>query len=303
MKQKSVNRYMSVNKIILVLSYFWICIYSSQSYAQNITPDVNQKRSSEESVLFGVVADIQYADKDSLRGRYYRASIKNLKECVADLNKRNLSYTIQLGDIIDGHREIPEKTHQDLDSVMGVIKHLTMPLYHVIGNHDMIAGKEYLQTSLRLNKFYYGFSIPSANGWRFVVLDGNDAGYGVMSDIQIGWFGTILKQAESKGEKVICFCHYALVPDTNMHHYMAQPAQILKLVDNTNCVVAWFAGHDHKGGYVNRDGVHHITLKGMVEAPFKNSYAIVELFPDKIRISGIGKEESRELKLKNVTKH
>jgi manganese-dependent ADP-ribose/CDP-alcohol diphosphatase len=86
--------------------------------------------------------------------------------------------------------------------------------------------------------------------------------------------------------------------DAASRHSMAEPEPILDILDNSDCVSAWFAGHDHEGGYAFRNGVHHITIKGMVEAPLENAYAIVELLPDKIRITGIGKEVSRELPIK-----
>ena len=76
---------------------------------------------------------------------------------------------------------------------------------------------------------------------------------------------------------------------------MAKPEPVLEILDNTGCVKAWFAGHDYKGGYCVRNGIHHVTMKGMVEAPLKNSYATVKLYPDKMIIAGFGKEESRLL--------
>jgi hypothetical protein len=80
---------------------------------------------------------------------------------------------------------------------------------------------------------------------------------------------------------------------------MAKPEPILNILDHTACVTAWIAGHDHAGGYALRNGIHHITFKGMVEAPGENSYAFVEFYRDTIRITGIGKEVSREISLRN----
>jgi hypothetical protein len=82
-----------------------------------------------------------------------------------------------------------------------------------------------------------------------------------------------------------------------MRHYMAKTEPILDILDNSHCVQAWLAGHDHGGGYAFSHGIHHFTFKGMVEAPLENSYAIIEMYDDKIRIIGKGKEISRELPL------
>ena len=66
-------------------------------------------------------------------------------------------------------------------------------------------------------------------------------------------------------------------------------------MDRSGCVVAWFAGHDHAGGYAVRKGVHHVTLKGIFEEPVKNAYALIELHPDRIKKTGFGAEPSRDM--------
>jgi hypothetical protein len=78
---------------------------------------------------------------------------------------------------------------------------------------------------------------------------------------------------------------------------MDKPEPVLQAMDEAGCVAAWFAGHDHAGGYYTRKGVHHVTLKGMVEAPVSNAYALIELHPGMIRETGFGKEPSREMAL------
>ncbi|MDD4190933.1 MAG: metallophosphoesterase [Mangrovibacterium sp.] len=289
MKKIIIPGYKIAIGIVLFLFFFRTGNLPAQCPGKNNTP--------RQSVRFGVIADIQFADKDSNNRRFYRTSIQRLRQCVTDLNAERPAFAIQLGDIIDGHKENPVQTHRDLDAVIGVINQLSMPLYHVIGNHDMTAGREYLGTKLGMRQFYYDFSIPAAKGWRFIVLDGNDGGYGIMSDSQIAWLKETLNEAETKKERVICFCHYALIPDSTMHHYMAKPEPVLEILDNSRCVKAWFAGHDHGGGYTFRNKIHYLTFKGMIEAPLENSYALVELCEGKILIIGKGKEVSRELPL------
>jgi len=238
----------------------------------------------------GVLSDIQYADKDPGGLRHYRSSLQRLEECVADLNARKPDIVIQLGDIIDSGPE------SHLDAVLESFDRLTMPLYHVVGNHCLTIGREPLRRQLALQSFYYDFILPGAKGWRFVVLDGNDGGYGVVGWPQQEWFRATLKQAVQKGERVICFCHFPLIDGAAPGARMADPQPLLSAMDEAPCVVAWFAGHDHAGGYAIRKGVHHVTIKGMVEASQKNAYALIELYPDGIRERGIGEEPCREMK-------
>jgi len=247
--------------------------------------------------VFGVMADIQYGDKPDHLKRHYRTALARLDECVADLNQRKPAFVIQLGDIVDGYDDDQARSNKDLDTVLPKLGQLTMPVYHVIGNHCMHVGAAALHDKLGLERFYYDFTVPGAAGWRFVVLDGNDAGYGVVSDEQLAWFRRTLKEAKARDERVICFCHFALTKEAAAHHRMNKPAPVLAAIDEAGCVAAWFAGHDHQGGYARRKGVHHVTVKGIVEAPETNAYALVELYPDRIREIGFGSEPSRELPL------
>jgi len=240
---------------------------------------------------FGIIADVQYGDKDTRGARHYREGLDKLKECVGELNKQELAFTIQLGDIIDGNKE---KTHSDLESVLEEYDKLTMPKYHVVGNHCLTAGKNTLHQKLDLDKFYYDFTIPVAKGWRFVVLDGNDAGYGVLGKEQLAWLESRLAHASDNREKVIVFNHFGLLKSAARHR-MKTPEPVLKLIDKSGCVVAYFAGHDHRGGYAFQDGIHHVTVKGIVEAPIDNAYAVIEVYSTKLREVGYGKEPSREL--------
>lgn len=256
-----------------------------------------QQACAQQLPAFGVVADIQYADKTGSISRDYKTSLQRLDQCVGELNKKNLDFVIQLGDAIDGYGTNAVASVKDLDSVLSVFNRLTAPKYHVVGNHCQSAGKETLRQRLGLKDFYYTFTDTSAKGWRFVVLDGNDAGYGVMSDEQLAWFRTTLSQAQKTGEKVICFCHFPLIKAAAESNCMAKPEPVLAALDAAPCVVAWIAGHDHGGGYARRNGVHHITLHGLVEAPGTTAYARIELGADSIKETGFGNEPSRELPL------
>jgi 3',5'-cyclic AMP phosphodiesterase CpdA len=245
---------------------------------------------------FGVVADVQYADKDAAGARHYRESLDNLEECVAELNRHDLAFTIELGDIIDGN-VTPEKTLSDLDTITGVYDRLEMPKYFVVGNHCLNAGKESLREKLSRESFYYDFRVPEAGGFRFVVLDGNDAGYGVLGEKQLEWLRDTLADALANDQRVILFNHFALLEAAAAHHRMREPGPVLDAMDEAGCVIAYFAGHDHAGGYAERNGVHNVTVKGMVEAPEKNAYAVIEVYPDKLKEIGFGAEPLRVMPL------
>lgn len=246
---------------------------------------------------FGVITDIQYSDKDSSRTRYYRAAMERLDECVAALNALDLAFTIQLGDLIGGHKYGRRKTQNDLERILTVWDKLNMPKYHVIGNHCLKAGKKVLKQKLGLKKFYYDFTTPEAKGWRFLVLDGNDAGHGVLGSEQLEWLRAKLRQAEDNKELVILFNHYALLESTAKYRRMKNPQPVLELINQSNAVVAYFAGHDHVGGYDLHNGIHHLTVKAMVGSPTASTYATVMVYRERLKVTGYGAEPSRDLLL------
>jgi hypothetical protein len=262
------------------------------------SPEVPQEDRA--SLTFGVLADIQYADKETHGSRHYRSSIGKLTDCIKDLNAGDLDFVIQLGDIIDGrwHRDgaidFPA-VNTDLKTVLKFFNQFNAPRYHVVGNHCMVAGAQILHQQLDLEKFYYDFTVPSAKGWRFIVLDGNDAGYGIIGDKQLAWLRVTLDQAAQRDERVICFCHYAVLPAAAEGARMAVTEPVLKVIEDPGCVVAWFAGHHHAGGYAFQKGIHHLTCKGMVEGPTANAYSVVEVHDDKLIVHGSGTEYDRVL--------
>ncbi|NLX26938.1 MAG: hypothetical protein GXY61_13445 [Lentisphaerae bacterium] len=246
------------------------------------------------SFSFGIMADVQYADREPNRIKHFRTSLNRLEASVEDLNSQNLLFTIQLGDIIDGS-DSPEKTEEELDAVLAEYKKLNMPAYHVIGNHCLTAGMDTLKKKLPLEKLYYDFVPAGTKGWRCVVLNSNDIEPGVVGDAQKKWLRTTLAKANTHGEKVIIFSHHALTKEAAPNVRMTNNDEVLPIVENAGCVVAVFAGHDHVGGYGLRNGIHHITLHGMLTAPEQNAYAVISVSPDGLFENGVGDEPDREM--------
>ncbi|MBN2685709.1 MAG: metallophosphoesterase [Pontiellaceae bacterium] len=245
---------------------------------------------------FGVMADIQYADRDPNGIKHFRTSLNRLETAVDDLNRQDLLFTIQLGDIIDGS-DSPDKTLEELDAVLVEYNKLNMPAYHVIGNHCLTAGVEALKKKLPLKKLYYDFVPDGTKGWRCVVLNSSDVEPGVVGDAQKEWLQTTLAKANTHGEKVIIFSHHALTKEAAPNVRMTNNDEVLPIVENAGCVVAVFAGHDHVGGYGLRNGIHHITLHSILTAPEQNAYAVITVSPDGLIENGAGDEPDREMPL------
>ncbi|MBN1908101.1 MAG: metallophosphoesterase [Pirellulales bacterium] len=266
--------------------------------AAEAQPSVQPRPAGQPPVFtFGLFADVQYGDKPDRGARRYGTSLERLKQCVAELNRHDLDFVIQLGDVIDGNDSI-EKTRQDLDRVLAEFARLDARLYHVVGNHCLTAGRNVLQKKLELAKPYYDFVPQGASGWRIVVLDGNIAGYGVLGKDQTQWLRVTLAKATRNGERVIVFNHFPLLKKAAPQHRMKKVEPLRTIINESGCVVAYLAGHQHSGGYTNDEGIHHVTVQGMVEAPKRNAYAIVDVFEDRITIRGFGKVPNRSLSIK-----
>lgn len=265
---------------------------------------------------FGVVADCQYADVQSEGVREYALSDRKLKSCVERLNVMNLKYVVSLGDLID-------RNFQSFNIVLPIVRDLEMPVYHVLGNHDYSVADKWkaeIPGKLGMPSRYYDFQVED---WRFVVLDGNDISFHAFSEYsdgykaaaeyykqkdldapewngaigakQIKWLQEVLKKATANREKVIIFCHFPVYPE-NVHN-LWNAGEVVQVIEKYPCVKVYMSGHNHGGNYGMKDGVHYLTMKGMVDTE-ENSYAVVEVFKDRLEIQGYGREKDRVMEIK-----
>jgi 3',5'-cyclic AMP phosphodiesterase CpdA len=270
------------------------------------------------AISFAVVADVQYADQNDSGRRHYRASLEKLRQCVADLNNQPLAFTIQLGDIVD-------RGSGNLDRVLAAFGQLKMPAYHVLGNHDLTVGRDRALCKLGMAQAYYSFTRGT---WRFVVLDCEDVSMdggwpedseryqqarewlerlkregrpyaetwnGAIGEQQLQWLREQLADARANGQLVVVFGHMpALAAASADWALLYNHDEVRQLLESSGNVVAYICGHEHAGGYAEENGVHYLTLQGMVETP-ENAYAVVTLLEDRIEIRGTGSVPSRTL--------
>lgn len=281
---------------------------------------------SEQAVRFGVVADVQYAEKPEAMGRHYVASRGALERCVTDLASKAPAFVIQLGDMIDGG----PNAEQELKTIDGVYRQLPMPRYHVMGNHDFAGiDRPAVLDILGIDQSYYCFDHGS---WRFVVLDTQDmaiqggwaenSGHyqqsvamleslkatgaenaqeynGGIGTEQKQWLRNLLEQADADGKKAIVFGHLPLMP-VGEKHTLWNGSQIVELFESHSCVKAYFCGHQHGDGYTFENGIHYVTFEAMVDAADKDgAWAVVSATSDGLLIEGSGAVTSRQLAIDN----
>jgi len=286
--------------------------------------------SSKPVISFGVIADIQYADKKPGSKRYYRQSLHNLDLSVRYFNQQHLDFIIQLGDLIDGRDKVEvvgvgqEGDAQDLSRVLSVLNTSKAPVYHVLGNHDFFQPRQKLLPILGLNRAYQSFVIK---GWKFIILDGMDVSVskgwstnhpnyilgrkmsadlvrkkspnsgtwnGAVGNEQLAWLKNELKTAKENDQKVIVFCHFPVKPTRlNGVYLLWNYQEVMDVLTSSAQVQAYIAGHNHQGSFNKEGSIRFVTIPGMVEAPNRNAWAVVLIFPDRIVIKGFGKVVSR----------
>jgi 3',5'-cyclic AMP phosphodiesterase CpdA len=280
-----------------------------------------QKETSKQASSFsiGVLTDCQYGDHEIRWGNFFPESPKRLDSIVRFFNRQNLQFRIHLGDFID-------QTYSSFDTLMPRWDKLRDPKYHVLGNHDFSVAdslKALVPSRMHLQNRYYSFQ---ENGWRFIVLDGNDISFygpsehvskisvdslfqkaqraenpsakpynGGLSKKQLNWLNAELEEARSNEQNVLIFSHFPMWPIDN--HNVWNNDELIALVDQYPEVKAFFAGHNHQGSYGLRKGVHHLTFKAVVNTPDSSAYALVHFDKNQIQIQGFGREQSRSLSL------
>jgi manganese-dependent ADP-ribose/CDP-alcohol diphosphatase len=263
---------------------------------------------------FGAVADCQYCEATS-KNRKYNLSPKKLTACVQHYNKQELSFVVHLGDFID-------RDFESFDKVVPIYNRLKAPHYHVLGNHDfsVVDDKKLLvPAKLGLKQRYYDFA---RNGWRFIVIDGNDVSLyawpkgdprtkaaaeyykslkprppswnGALGYEQLKWIEAKLQAATKAKERVMIFCHFPVYPKNN--HNLWNAGSLTELLSRYPCVAAYVNGHNHAGNYGQSDGIHYLTLKGMVDTE-QSSYSVIEVYADRLVVKGFGRETNRDLAL------
>lgn len=268
-------------------------------------------------IAFGLIADVQYCDCEPAGSRFYRNSTHKLREALQSLKKDSAEFIINLGDLID-------HGFHSFKPVLELIDSAGIKVYHCAGNHDYSVESKHkrkLPIDLHGRKGYYSFI---NRDFRFIVLNGNDMSLyssnrrssfreaesylkslmdagginavnwnGGIGSGQIRWLADQLDDAAAGGQKVLIFCHFPLFPE-NIHNLLNYK-EVVPVLEKYNNIIAWFNGHNHAGNYGNLNRIHFITMKGMVETESEGSCGLIEVFSNKICITGYGREKSQVL--------
>jgi manganese-dependent ADP-ribose/CDP-alcohol diphosphatase len=263
---------------------------------------------------FGMIADVQYADINTVGNRYYRFSIEKLETAVSSFREDSVDFIVNLGDLI-------ERDYESYKPVLNLLNSSGVKTYHISGNHDYSVDSRYLGRLPGFTESSEGYYSIIYKNYRLIFLNGNEISIyssankklirqandyivklreageinaidwnGGISRTQLGWLTSQLNDAADNSERVIILCHFPIAP-ANIHNLLNYK-EVQDILLKYNNIVAWFCGHNHEGNYGILDQVHVITFKGMVETEKSNSFAIIEAYNNKLMIRGFGRENS-----------
>jgi len=266
---------------------------------------------------FGVVADVQYCNYEPEGTRFYRSSLAKLREAVGAFQSDSVKFVVNLGDLID-------RDFESYKPVMNILDSSKLKIYHVAGNHDYSVNSRYKKKLPILKPGTKGYYSLVHENFRFVFLNGNEISTyssdnkksvkqgedllasmkdkkeinamnwnGGFSDAQLAWLKIELDNAANASEKVFLICHFPVVPENA--HNLLNYKEVLTLLENYQNIIAWLNGHNHAGNYGNFNMIHFVNFKGMVETESTNSFAIIDVYKNKLWIRGYGREKSQIL--------
>ncbi|MDL2282702.1 metallophosphoesterase [Parabacteroides sp. OttesenSCG-928-G06] len=270
---------------------------------------------------FGLIADIQYCDCETYGSRFYANSLQKLEECIDDLNNENVSFTVNLGDMVD------RDTEGNIEAVLSRLNKANKNVYNTTGNHDYggITDNDALYKKLGMPSAYYSFT---QKGWRFILLNTNEvASYanidgtfkeaelqqmrqriketgsrngatynGGISSVQMKWLNDELALAAKKKENVIILSHHPLYAAKGLT--ALNDLEIVELITSYPEVKLVISGHHHPGDFGTYKDIPFITTEGMIETADTNAYGIVEIYKDTIKVIGKGRTKSYDLPIK-----
>ena len=312
------------------IALFFFIYLSSNVFPQtggtiNFSDYIPDGCSNDPVLTIGLIADPQYCDCDPAGTRYYRETMWKLPQAIDTMNKYQVDFVMNLGDMIDRY-------YESYDSVSKHYEKLNMPYYNLLGNHAFEEVADELKSTIvsryGMPGYYYAFD---TGNWRFLVLDGTElAAYsryihpelaeegdsvwnsvqgmingltwnGGISKSQQAWMCSEIEQAADSGQNVILFCHLPVYPDS-VDLNLWNKDEIISLVEQYPNVVAYINGHFHDGNYGYKNNIYYYTQNAMLDTPDSTAFSILRIYPKEMTIEGFGRVPDRILPYNNFKK-
>ena len=214
------------------------------------------------SIFFRIIADLHYMDEipnwpDKRKLVEYAEPILD-KIIELTNNNEKIKFIINLGDLIQSKNN-KENDQKNLKYVVSKLKAIKIPVYHILGNHELKSVKsnkevlsilEYSNTSYSFNIEDYHFLIIGTD------INKKDVKFKAqyVSKEDMLWIEKDLEK--NKNKKIIIFCHFGIIEDKDiMNNYWAYTdngenlmlrnrVNLLNVLSKYN-IIGMFCGHQH----------------------------------------------------------
>ena len=277
-----------------------LVLTSASLAANSFGAEIRTPNAANTELRIGMVTDLHYAEKDAAGSRHYRETLGKLEEAVAKFGESSLDFVVELGDFIDAAASV-DVERRYLKTVNTEFSKICNDRHYVLGNHcvDTLTKEEFLG-GVGKEKSYYSFDRA---GFHFVVLDAcfrsdgkpyerrnfkwTDAN---IPSHELDWLTEDLKANQ---KPVVVFAHQRL--DVSNNHGVRNNADVRKILEESNNVLAVFQGHSHQNDLKEINGIHYCTLVAMIEGsgPSNNGYSMMTLESNgTIRLTGYRKQNN-----------
>lgn len=260
-----------------LITFLFVILFglSLNSLAQPlVNPVAPLTETPTEEFLFAVFGDNRPEQKAIEQPQVYKLIIR-------EINKSSAALAINTGDLVDGVVDLETQRLQFAEFIK-VSRGLTLPLYTVVGNHDVDGRQEIQDLYLELicPKLYYSFDF---NHCHFIFLDSEIIREeGSISWEQLKWLAKDLKNVAVTTNHIFVFLHRPLFsagPHKGgcLDRYPEERDELLKLFVRFN-VDAIFCGHEH----IYHKSVHNgVTqyITGGAGAPLHKNFDKIKDYP------------------------
>lgn len=224
-------------------------------------------------------------------------AVQGFESVVKKINELNPDFVISGGDNVADALAVPfEKADMLYTMYKDIIKKLNMPIYNILGNHDVFgsqkkSGVESTHPEFgkkmfarRLNKTYYAFDHKD---WHFIVLDSvlidpEGSYFGGVDEEQIDWIKDHLQSVDPEIPIIIAMHapFYSIIPQMDPRFKIEvftvnNSAQVLDLFKDHNLKVV-LQGHVYYHEVIEAGGVHFISGGAVCGAWWEGSHKGVE---------------------------
>jgi len=282
----------------------WVLVAAANLPQAEPAGAFGHETSASSGLRFGLVTDLHYADKDPAGTRHYRETLRKLQEAGEHFRAQSVSFAVELGDFIDAADSV-ETERQYLARIDGEFSGQVSQRHYVLGNHcvDTLTKDEFLG-AVGQARSYYSFDV---GGHHFVVLDscfrsdgtpyGRKNSHWTDANVPAAELEWLQADLAATRKPVIVLAHQRL--DVSNHYGVKNNAEIRRLLESSQRVLAVFQGHSHKNDYRQIGGIHYCTVVAMVEGSGadNNGYCVVCLAPNGvIAVQGFRQQQSYEWK-------